>query len=593
MTRNILFPLAIMALGVGSAIANVPGLPVGVLDCDLPKASPFGTDDEGILKTAMLVSPSLPAGASDLKLVNVRFGLTSKLNVEEVTIWASYGLNDEPFMSYTVDSPVVKGWNEVDLPEGISYNGKSFYLGYTIKTAGPSYPVAVIEGIPGIGFAFDNSGKWEYYDAEIDGMPAISAKIDGQGMEIYDLGISSIAAPSIINSRTPNQLTLDILNAGSRNVTGFTIKCIENGEEALTQEWTIPMEIESNRRGAVTLDFLPLSHESMSEIPFNFEITAINEGIDWKMGNNSKDFMAAVSPYSFEKRLMVEEYTSETCGNCPNAAAILHDAMAIEKYHGKVLAVCHHAGFQDDYFTQPCDRELVELFGVNVGTYNPAMSFDRLNLFGSVISHVPGSVKDMQSVFDLCLDRPAPVDFEVTGIWNRDTEKLEIKVEGMSFDGTIPANVNALTVYLLEDGVKPKNPRGQMGADENFRHSHLIRAYNSTWGDPIEWTEEGRFIYTVEFDVPEAADRNNMSLVATAGKFNEFNHFDCEIANSALASSIDWIGYSNVETPANLEETAVTYYDLTGRKLSAPSQQIVIKVVTYADGTQKSTKVIL
>ncbi len=588
-TLRIICILSLLFIGNITSEASVDGFSLGQLDTDLPKVSPYGTDEGGKISAAMMINPDFNEEVSDTKIVGVRFGLTSKINISSASVWASYSLDEEPFMEHLLTQEIVKGWNEVDLPEGIAVDNKPFYVGYTLTTEGPTYPVAIIENGYETGFAFNDGNGWKEYNAASEGSLAISVKVDGNNLPLYDLGIISVETPVMLNSREDNLVNVKILNYGSRKVSGFKVTCVEDNNEATTQEWGFVMDIEPNRRATADISFIPLSPDNMHPIPVTMTISALTEGDDFDSSNNDFTFSAAISPYYFKKRLLVEEYTSEYCSNCPAAASLLHETMEKEENRDRVMAVCHHAGFQNDAFTQPCDEELIELYGSS-STYAPAMSFDRSLMPGNVvITHVPGSVKDMQAVFDVFLSREALVDMEVIGEYLAETRQMKVSVDGLSITGGPLDEVNALTVYLLEDNVKPAVV--QLGANEDFLHSHVIRAYNSVWGDEIEWSQDGKFSYSTEFKVPEGINQDNVTLVAFASKHNPTNHFDCEIANSVKSNRIDW-NASGVESTVGNEMYDVRYYDLMGMPVSSDSKGILIRIQTLRDGKQIVDKIL-
>ncbi len=584
---------AFVSLGFVAMQAAV-GYPVGQLYTDLPKVSPFGVEDSGEISAAMMVDPGLGENATSLKLTGIRIGLTSRLNISEVTVWATYSLDEVPFAEIRIEGDVVKGWNDVDFPEPVGCDNRPFYIGYTLKTAGPSFPIAVIEGNNPASpqFWLNDGDGWTSHDSANDGSLAICAIIDGEGIPLYDLAVKSADVPRMLNSREGSTLQLELLNAGSKTVGHFSIKAREGEDASTEREWRLDQKIEPNRRGSVSLNFIPVSPTSMVPTSFSLEVCSIEEGEDENPADNVYTFEAAVSPYSFEKRLLVEEYTSEYCSNCPNAASMLHESLETEGYSDRVLAVCHHSGFQDDGFTLPCDKELIVLYGGS--TYAPAMSFDRTHqTSSSVISHVPGSVKEMLGVFDKYLGLEAQVDLEANGEFSPADNTLNVKIEGMTLTGIPSDCINAVTVYLLEDDVDLD--KMQLGADLSFRHQHVIRAYNSTWGDPIEWNADGTFEYEGTLNVPSGLRPENLSLVAFASKHDDSNLMDCEIANSVKGNAIDWTGYDAMHSVSEVESVdvvATSYLTPTGLPATATAPGVVLKVETLKNGERRVSKII-
>ena len=82
-----------------------------------------------------------------------------------------------------------------------------------------------------------------------------------------------------------------------------------------------------------------------------------------------------VRSQGFNRKVFIEEFTTEKCVNCPRIAGWLHNVL--EKKGDKVDVVCHHAGYYEDWLTLPADKEYLWLFGPK-GTFAPALMIDRV-----------------------------------------------------------------------------------------------------------------------------------------------------------------------------------------------------------------------
>ena len=51
----------------------------------------------------------------------------------------------------------------------------------------------------------------------------------------------------------------------------------------------------------------------------------------------------------FERKVFLEEFTTENCNNCPAASVKLHNILELPEYEGRLIAVCHHVGFETDW----------------------------------------------------------------------------------------------------------------------------------------------------------------------------------------------------------------------------------------------------
>lgn len=570
-----------------SALGENPRMTLGCPIVDLPKTSTTGIDGAGTIQYAMLVNPNFAETIEDLSLVGFSYGLVSKINVSEVEVWATYALEEEPFASQKVKS-FSKGWNEVELAAPVPVEQQPFYVGYTITTTGPSYPVGIVDTDYDHEIRIHDGNVWNVYESESPVMLAIGGIVSGVNLPQFDLSLIGAEIPEFLSTRNSNPIQIELRNVGGRTVSGFTITFTE-GEKNLSQSYSIDGKIDPNFSTKVKIDYTPLSEESETNIPFEIAISELKDGADSNMDDNYYHTMVRVSPFSYKKRALVEEFTTEHCSNCPRAVKLLHDVLSEEYYWSNVIAVCHHAGFYTDFLTQPCDEEMLPLFGES--SFAPAMAFDRaLNNEGVVVSNVPLDANGLKSTFDLFINDHAVADINIEAVWNDNTNKIDITVTGGTLSSTPLSEADRVTVYLLEDNVAP---RRQSGADADFLHHHVIRSYNSTWGDKITWTENGRFNYEVALDVPNGINIDNCEVVGVLGHINPDNVMDCQIANTNRCEKIDWNTFTGVESISAPDEVMLNrYYNLMGQPVSPDYKGIIIHEAITANGQRIVEKIL-
>ena len=415
----------------------------------------------------------------------------------------------------------------------------------------------------------------------------MSVMITADNLPLYNLTLLSADIPSVMHSSVPTEIPVEIRNSGAMTVTGFSITCDEG--DGQSQTFDISAVIKPNERFKTVLEVLPLSDESETPFEFTVAITSIDEGEDTNPADNSVSAMTRVSRFTFTKRLLVEEFTTMACVNCPRAAQLLHDALKKkEEYNDRVFGVCHHAGFYTDILTQPCDEEMLVLYGDPSKSYAPAMCFDRLELEqGAVAISVPLDVYDLTDMFDRLLSQTADVDLNVTAWWNTEINRLEIEVEGGSATGTVPQNAERITVYVLENDI---NTPQQAGGGANYMQQHVIRAYNATWGEEIDWKSDGRFNYVTSFELPSDIVPEHIVVIGLISHYNPDNQLDCAVGNSARAPYIDWNGWADVDGISAATYATEICYDLFGRRVSPNTKGVVIKVRTRSDGSRTVIK---
>lgn len=574
------------ATGQTVAETETPRMAIGYTGEELPKSSTIGIETAGTIKAAMRVDPSELGELTDLKILGFNIGLASRINISSMTVWAAESLDSEPLVSTTLDDRPEKGWNEISLSDYVEIPCAPLYIGYTIETSGASYPVAAAGPTTPDGLWLNNGNGWENLSDTANGMLSISVMITAPNLPLYNLTLIKADIPSVMHSSVPTEIPVEIRNSGAMTVTGFSITCDEG--EGQSQTFDISAVIKPNERFKTVLEVLPLSGESETPFEFTVAITSIDEGEDTNPADNSVSTMTRVSRFTFTKRLLVEEFTTMACVNCPRAAKLLHQALEKEEYRDRVFGVCHHSGFYTDFLTQPCDEEMLVLYGNPNNSYAPAMCFDRLQLGeGSVAVNVPLVLEGLTDLFDFALNRPAEVDLNVAARWNDVTECLDIDVEGGCVSETPPAAANRITVYVLENDI---NTPMQSGGDAEYMQQHVIRAYNATWGDDIDWQSNGRFNYSVSLSLPDNIVRENMEVVGVISYYTPVDALNCTVSNSARSPYINWNGDSAISLlPADTTATEGCY-DLLGTPVSPDTKGIVIKVRTLPDGSRTVIK---
>ena len=585
--RTNIVSAVILTAGTLSSYAEIPHLAIGFTGEEIPTSSTIGISKAGTLKAATLIDPSELGDLDNIRIMGFNVGLTSRINVSEMTVWAAESLTDTPFVSFTLREKPVKGWNKISLDDFVDIPCNPIYIGYTITTSGASYPIAYAGERNPNGLWIDNGNGWENQSDAYNGMLGMSVEITADNLPLHNLTLVSADIPSIMHSKEPTLIPIEIRNSGAMTVNGFSITCDEENEAS--QTFDISAELKPNERLRMNLEVVPISSESETPIEFTVTITSVDGKEDTNPTDNSISGMTRVSRFTFTKRLLVEEFTTMRCVNCPRAAELLHKALIKDVYKDKVFGVCHHSGYFTDRLTQPCDVEMEVLYG-NGGTYAPAMCFDRLELTeGSVATGVPMDLYDLTSTFDKLLEGKAYVDLNLTAKWNSSLGEMEINVEGGSATGQPYNNANRITVYVLENDI---NTPEQSGGGANYMQQHVIRGYNATWGEEIEWKDNGQFDYNVSLKLPSNIVPENIEVIGVISHHNPDNPLDCAVANCARVPRIDWAEWSGVYKMSEAYIINEMYYDLLGKTVPSSFSGIKIKVQILSDGTVNTVKTV-
>jgi hypothetical protein len=198
------------------------------------------------------------------------------------------------------------------------------------------------------------------------------------------------------------------------------------------------------------------------------------------------------------QRILVEEFTGHTCGNCPEAAYIL-DSLKKNIYRSQMILVSIHAGFfaepytsgskyLADYRTPAGDTYFNDF---NVGGTPKAM----INRNRSIINngnYAFTSPSQWNTVLNALKDSTPSAQILLSFMYDESSRNLSTAVK-------IPVLRNlsgsyALVLYLIEDEITnwqkiyPNKPVPGYGTGdiEFYKHKHMLRAnVNGTWGETV------------------------------------------------------------------------------------------------------------
>ena len=281
----------------------------------------------------------------------------------------------------------------------------------------------------------------------------------------------------------------------------------------------------------------------------------------------------------FERKVFLEEFTTENCNNCPAASVKLHNILELPEYEGRLIAVCHHVGFETDWLTLPEEKDYLWLYNAE-GKFAPGLMIDRVPTFketSPVFGMTLLSEEEICEEIDKRFVLQSPVSVKVSASVS-DDGKVSVTVEG---EKTAEAQKDTkVTVYLVENNVPAHR---QSGALDGFIHQHVTRAMNSTWGESISW-KNNKFNYQYTFQLEDTWNRSNMEVVAIVNRDVPSNVLKCEVLNAD--------SYPLEQKPSGISGTAAEavtptpFLGPTGRRLNAcPESGLYIAV--YSDGSAR------
>lgn len=570
--------LALMIMSVLPAHLHAEDTTIGYCNGEYTKTGTFSVEGNADVSGAIYLPPSFLDHYAGARIVALRAALASKVNIDRLDLWVRADL-DQPDLAATqvtsqTEPALTKGWMETPLDQPLEIQqGQGLYIGMTYhqKAAAKAFSL--------VGNGFDNSfifldnatGQWQQMGQE--GILSIEAVVSGDMGVDYDLALISAVA-DITSDPAGIPVAVRVANNGSMPVDGFSLAVMYEDINLEPYRYEFDCHIGPGQKETVTCN-VPRLYDIMAN-PLLVTLEAIAGAEDAIADNNCVPVSVPAV-----KKVFVEEYTTEPCSNCPRVARYLHEVMEEEAYAGRVVAVCHHAGYGTDPFTQPCDEDMTRMFNINGAPY---VSYDRFPYFNDGrITHTPDKA-GLRTYFDRRLTEDPGVKISITPSLDDLTLNVSVGLERT----TIAVDNPCLTVYVTEDNVKPYYQKGN--EDKTHIHRHVIRAYNSTWGDPIVWNGT-RAAQDYTFTLDPAWKTADLNVVAVVANHNATDSKDNVVVNSEEVhiGGLDAIG--SVTGDATVVTTEC--FDIAGRRADPSQAGFKILRHTLSDGTVRSEKVML
>ena len=198
----------------------------------------------------------------------------------------------------------------------------------------------------------------------------------------------------------------------------------------------------------------------------------------------------------YVKKVLLEDYTGHTCGNCPRAAEAA-DTLK-KKYGNNIIEMAVHVG----YFAVPADLSLggdslytLDLRSTTGNAYDDFYGVSNQGLPKGIVNRAIPTGKNQAvinwsewaaAVVEQFAIAPA-VGLKLAALYAKDTRVLTFKVQTQILRNlSAPTN---LVIYLVEDSL--------VGAQTDYKHSpdhtrtgyvfnHVLRtSLNGTWGEPL------------------------------------------------------------------------------------------------------------
>lgn len=486
------------------------------------------------LEAAIFLSAEELARVSDGSFTGVNVGIKTTYNLERVTCWIRMQLTGDNLASSSLckDEGLHSGWNAVKFDEPLDIDpDQGYYVGYTMKLNKASGMVYMATqnapAVDGGCWICTDTQTWE--ESTDHGILFVEALIQSPSLPQKDLVLRQARFNTdTYSSGSEIDLDLEVYNNGLETASRFDLllSCEEKGIQIIR---TVDCDLPYAKSASLSLVYEMPDLEIDEKYRFTASIINVNGESDENPDDNSLELPDLyVTRKMFDRTVVLEEFTTERCGMCPNAAIeverMLESMTDKQRVHTAIL--CHHAGFLTDKFTQPCDNEYLDFY-MDEGTYAPGFMVDRMSQTDRAPVFTNPGYLELKDKVVRRMTEQSEYSIQISGFHNADARKVSLIVTGTTVSHDFE-KMN-VTVYLLENNVDALAQNGIQ--DHNYKHQHLIRAYNATWGETPEWNDNNYF-YKCEIFYPEGCKTNDMEILAILANDDSEIITNREIANS-------------------------------------------------------------
>lgn len=518
----------------------------------------------------------------------------------------------------------VQGWNEIYFDEPVTIGSEPIYVGLQVyELRGSSHPFVSYgpASVPGACWINLNKEGWTNYTNR--GTLLIQAILDDEAASIVDdMVYAQVAsAPQTVAPSTTfdgevffNNYTDETINSVELQMLGqgdevpYTTNVIFDTPLAPHEGRNIPMEVYAGSEVGVS-QWVKLTVSKFNDA----EAQEAYPGITYHY----------VTRDAFQRVSLVEEFTSQSCVNCPFMIYYLDKAM--HEYDKELVYITHHVGFANDFFTMSGEDDLVYLFGDQY-SFNPAVMYDRRVFPGEIAPVIGASVAETTpytDAFNIVSVMLAMAEVNIDFTHNEADGTLACTVSGRVNSELAASGTDTyISVFLVEDNIPVSDKYFQVGLDdtveqgapadlkETFRHNGVKRhAFTAQTGDLLTLGAENDF--TISYDaiaINSEWNLDNCRFVAYVHKMDKEDMTQNEVLNAAqkwvtAAGAVDDIVNDNdiVRFVVNPDRTirpmadvnSYRIYNTQGQYISAHSQLTPgMYVVSYKtiDGLSGVTK---
>lgn len=449
----------------------------------------------------------------------------------------------------------------LDEPYIIPSDCEGLYIGYSFYQSKPLYGIATVDPMSEYGL-YCRLGENEWTDMSEEGTLSLEAVVAGESLPAVDLTLADVAStPLYVADNGTLRIEGTVWNRAVKTVSGFDLRFVTEDKFTFTQHYDAEIPHNGTYGFSAEVEMDP-SLASQTSGFTDIELCNIAEGDDADISDNRASVKYSIVRHDYAHKILVEEFTTEQCVNCPRVANYIHESLQKDEFRDKVTVVCHHSGYHTDWLTTSFDKEYEWFFNAGGATFAPAIMVDRDARDGNTCVLSVSSHDFLEERWRSALLEQGLASVDISASFDKmDENRIKVRIDGTKAVDEICGNPH-VTVYVVEDNVEA---RLQNGAESGWTHHHVNRAVNATWGEPVGFVGDD-YTYECEFTLSPEWNRDNLSIVAVLSNYNRNDPSDCKAVNSSsipLSAATDGVGMT-----ADDSDMPAEYYTISGMKVN-------------------------
>lgn len=592
MKRTLLLTSALLLilLGIGSSLlaqqtlrTGAPYLPLGHCKYTDPTDKgigwPIGTFGDRPIGVWARASRSMLKPYEGYQVIGVRIAVSKGVKDAEVSLLNNIS-ERKKIVSKKAD--LVFGWNEVrfDKPIEINSSLNELIYGYQVLEKNISdqtepYFVACDNGVGASSEAFyvNVSGGALDSRSRDNGALLCQLMISGPADKINDRASLTVTRyDKALDASGKLGVSYVARNEGANDINQMEITYSVGGKVVLT---------DSRSETIKHIQELQLKTKGISVAngeTLTARITKVNGRETNLPGFQIK--IEGVADKSFARKVLLEQFSTENCANCPAAHRYFDKVLAEETYADHFVWVTHHVGYERDTFSLPESEALLFFYEKQEddGSYSegaPSMLLDRTH---TTLKHTfdgydytmlpvyPSQDAFNRQLLDEAMARPAFVSVDIKEECDPKTRKLDLTISGRAYKESLDADNLYLNLFLVEDDIYSRRQAGAGKADDGgrkpvYQHGVIRQISLGGGGKKLTLDDKGEYTYSTSFNIPKEWSAANMRIVAFVAKSLKGGARNAQVLNS---NETKIAAYRSI-APTPDQEMTVQLYAQDGR----------------------------